>query len=158
MKKTILLMISFVLSFTLAYGSDNTLRIWDFNAGNTTDFGGHFNQFASQESSACNYLSDEIYRGSGGRSLEITAEKTPGGFCGTWVHFFDVKQKPENRQYLNASGYQYISFRVRGARGGEIFTVQMADASWIQKEDSVPAQPLKTYLPEGISTEWQEVV
>ncbi len=158
MKKLFFLAALLILSAALTYASDNVLRIWNFDNGNTTDFGGHFNQFANQESSASNYLSDEIYRGKGGRSLEITAEKTSGGFCGTWVHFFNVKEKPGNRKYLDASDYQYISFRVKGKRGGENFTVQMADASWVQKEDSVPSRPLKTYLPEGVTAEWQEVV
>ncbi|MCK9555366.1 CIA30 family protein [bacterium] len=158
MKKLFFLAALLILNVALTYASDDVLRIWNFDNGNTTDFGGHFNQFANQESSASNYLSDETYRGKGGRSLEITAEKTSGGFCGTWVHFFNVKEKPENRKYLDASDYKYISFRVKGEQGGENFTVQMADASWVQKEDSVPARPLKTYIPEGVTAEWQEVV
>lgn len=134
------------------------LRIWNFDEGITSDQGGFFNHYVNSDSTAGTYLNDTLYRGDGGRSWEITATKTDSGFCGAWLHLFPTRDAPERRRYLDAGDYTHLSFWARGERGGEQVTVQMADRSWIDKEDSAPCDPLQTYLPSGITTDWQEVV
>ncbi len=59
---------------------------------------------------------------------------------------------------MKVSKHRYLSFWVKGKRGDENFSIQMADPIWLQREDSKSAGYATDCLPEGISTEWQEIV
>jgi hypothetical protein len=47
---------------------------------------------------------------------------------------------------------------IKGQEGGEAFEIGMADKNWIIIGDSLKAGPIEKYLPDGVTTEWQEVV
>ncbi|MBN1270510.1 MAG: hypothetical protein JXB04_13050 [Kiritimatiellae bacterium] len=130
--------------------------IADFNDGVQNFLGGYYNKFESPPSSAATFLSPEIFRGGGGRSLRVEAHQKPGGFCGVWMHLYDFRA--EERRYFDTRNYAFLSFWIRGEAGGEKFTVKMADEHWIGIEDSVPLGPVDKYLPGGVTTNWQEVL
>lgn len=78
---------------------------------------------------------DDVFRGREGRSVRIAAERAESGFCGYWIHFFDMRAV--EKTYFDAARYEYLSFWVRGAEGGEDFLIKLADERWITKQDSV---------------------
>jgi hypothetical protein len=47
---------------------------------------------------------------------------------------------------------------VKGKKGGENFTIGLADKSWVIIGDSLKAGTVNQYLNNGVTTEWQEVV
>jgi len=127
-----------------------------FDEGIQNSLGGYFNKFESAPSSASAFATEETFRGGAGRSLKIEAHQKPGGFCGAWMHLFDMKA--DQKKFFDSRNFAYLSFWVRGEKGGEDFTIKMADETWIGKEDSVPVGSVKQFLPGGITTQWQEVL
>ena len=132
------------------------LVIADFDRGNQNNLGGYFNKFERSPSKATVDLTRSVFFGDSGKSLEITAQKENEGFCGAWIHFFDFRS--EERKYFNASPYGYLSFQVRGERGGEEFSVKIADKRFIEIEDSMSVGPIGKFLPNGVTKDWQEVL
>jgi hypothetical protein len=126
-----------------------------FDDGIQNRLGGYYNKFESPPSSASTFLSTDVFRGAGGSALRVEARQRAGGFCGVWMHFFDFRA--EEKRFLDTRNYAFLSFWVRGQEGGERFTVKMADEHWIGLEDSVPLGPVTKYLPDGVTTNWQEV-
>lgn len=62
-------------------------------------------------------------------------------------------------QYFDASGYQAITFWVRGDKGEENFMVGLADRHWDRVGDSVKSEEIGKYLPAGrLTAEWQKAV
>lgn len=87
----------------------------------------------------------------GENSLLIAFKKQKEGFCG---YYMELKQ---GNKYFDASSYSKITFMVKGNKGGENFQVGLADKKWFEKEDSVKADDIGSYLPQGkITTEWQK--
>jgi len=130
--------------------------IADFNEGIQNRVGGYHNKFQSAPSSASVYTVTDVFRGEAGRCMKIKANQMPGGFCGAWIQLFDLKA--EQKKYFDARNYAYLSFWVKGEKGGEDFLVRMADETFIAKEDSAPLGSVKSFLPGGITKEWQEVL
>ena len=85
------------------------------------------------------------------RCLRLDYIKKPGSFSG-WVTVLVVGD-----QFVDISKYSHICFKVRGARGGELFTVGLADQKWYEKQDLVQSPQIESYLSNGVTTEWQEV-
>ncbi|EMI17061.1 hypothetical protein RMSM_06020 [Rhodopirellula maiorica SM1] len=95
-------------------------------------------------------------RGDSGHSMRIKATKADAGFCGYWIHFFDMHAlKPT---YFDARAYTHLSFWVRGERGGESFNIRLSDENWIAKEDSELLGPVDQFLDGGVTQAWQEVI
>ena len=130
----------------------------NFDKGNSNAFGGHFNAFQREPSLAKVTKSFVEFRGDGGKSLEIIAQKDASqGWCGAWIHFFDDVDK--NPVYLDTSKYTHLSFWVKGANGGELFQVKFADRRYIELEDSLSIGFVSDYLSSGsVTTEWQQVL
>jgi hypothetical protein len=77
-----------------------------------------------------------------------------GGFCG---YYSLLHQHLDD--YLDASQYDYITFWVKGAKGGENFKLGAADRKWHLLDDTVKIREIGNFLPEGkITTEWQRAV
>ncbi|MBN1270509.1 MAG: hypothetical protein JXB04_13045 [Kiritimatiellae bacterium] len=77
-----------------------------------------------------------------------------GGFCG---YYTILKQGRDG--YLDAAPYKYLTFWIRGEKGGENFKIGAADKMWEAMDDSVKSQEITAYLPAGkITTEWQQAV
>lgn len=154
---------------------DGISKISDFNDGLENSVEGLFNEFQKSPSTAFITLSSKVYRGKSGKSLKIIYEKKSQGFCGAWVHFFSMRKPPRERVYFNATPYAYLSFWVRGEKGGEDVGIQLADAAWEKTEDSVYYGKISDHLKGiprssatsgsgprndasgGVTTEWQEV-
>jgi hypothetical protein len=117
--------------------------------------GGQRSAFQNAPSRATAVRSPQSRWGLKGSGLQITAHRAEEGYCGAWIHFFDAGAA--SLKYLDASSYQYLSFWVKGAKGGERFTVKLADASWVLKEDSVAVGEIDKFLEEGVTRRWQQV-
>jgi hypothetical protein len=146
----------FVPIASSARAESATFLVDDFNDQVQNALGGYRNTFAAEPSSAAAMRVADIFRGAVGRSARIEARRGAKGYCGYWIHMFDMRA--EERRYFDASAYSYLSLWVRGARGGEDFLIKLADQRWIEKEDSVTVGRAAALLPEGVTTEWQEVV
>ncbi len=90
--------------------------------------------------------------GASGRSLQLTYHKESSGWCG-YYSLLNVVDGP----FYDLSPFVSVSFRVRGAKGGESFEIGMADENWMIIGDSLKAGPVEKYLPGGVTTEWQRV-
>lgn len=128
----------------------------NFDDGVQNELAGYRSTFASGPSQVSAMRVDDIVRGTGGRSVRIAASRADTGFCGYWIHFFDMRAV--EKIYFDASRYEYLSFWVRGAVGGEDFLIKLADQHWIKKQDSVTFAQASQVLPAGVTTTWQEVV
>lgn len=135
---------------------DGISKIADFNDGLENNVDGLFNEFQKLPSTGFITLSSKVYRGGSGKSLKIIYDKKKQGFCGAWVHFFSMRKPPRERLYFNATPYAWLSFWVRGEKGGEDVGIQLADAGWEKTEDSVYYGKVSDYL-KGVTTEWQQV-
>lgn len=91
----------------------------------------------------------------GNRCLKIEGNRQDAGFCGAWVHLFDMRQK--RRLSTDLTPWQWLSFRVRGETGGETFDVRVADERWARKEDALTVGPVTDWLTQGVTREWQIV-
>jgi carbohydrate binding protein with CBM30 domain len=129
------------------------LTIWNFDNGLTNSLGGGYNVYSRSPSSARTYLDPKVHHDSSGHSLRVTSHRAPEGFCGVWFEFFPKSLDPP--QALDASYYNYLTFWLKGEKGGEDFDVSLSGGS--AGEDTRPKVPLHNYLPNGATTEWQEV-
>jgi len=134
------------------------LPVWNMDEGLLTEPGGYYNHFQAGESEVRVHLTPEVRRGSGGRSMQMVYRKGAAGYCGVWFHLFDEEVEGSRREFLDVSSHPYLSLWVRGGRGGEDFTVQMADPRWLAKDDSSPAGRVSRYLGHRLTTDWEEVV
>ncbi len=91
--------------------------------------------------------------GDRGRSLRLDFDKQTTGWCGYYSLLNQI-----DGEYFDLSAYKAVVFTARGLRGAETFEIGMADRSWMTIGDSVKAGSIESYLPGGLSTEWQEVV
>jgi Carbohydrate binding domain 30 len=132
------------------------LIIWDFDHSLVNPLGGEYNVFQKNPSWARSYLEPAARGGEPGHSLRITAHRDSSGFCGVWFDFYSQKDIPQ--RYVDASAYRYISFRVKGEKGGEDFDVTLKDNTWRKHEDTNPTRPLHAYLAGGVTTAWREVL
>ncbi len=139
-----------------AVAESSAMLVDDFNDGVQNSLGGYRSTFSAEPSTSAAMRVSDVYRGGSGRSARITCEKADSGFCGYWIHFFNMRDV--EKQYFDASKYAYLSFWVRGEEGGEDFLIKLADERWITKQDSVTFGQASQLLPDGITKEWQEVV
>lgn len=132
------------------------IRVDDFDDGVQNLLDGYRSTFAASPSVVSAMRVADVFHGAGGRSVRIEANRAKDGFCGYWIHLFDMRAG--EKEYFDASRYAYLSFWVRGAKGGEDFLIKLADESWVVKQDSVAFAQASHVLHRGITTEWQEVV
>jgi len=132
----------------------------NFDAGIQNRLGGYRNAFFREPSFA------EARRERGdaptsaptgrGRVLRLSGQRGESGFCGTWVHLYDMRSREAS--YFDASSWDFLTFWIRGDAGGESVRVKIADARWHAKEDSMPIGLCDEFLSAGITTAWQQVV
>lgn len=91
-----------------------------------------------------------------GRVLRLSGRRGDSGFCGTWVHLYDMRSREAS--FFDASSWDFLTFWIRGDTGGESVRVKIADARWHAKEDSMPVGLCDEFLSDGITTSWQQVV
>jgi hypothetical protein len=134
----------------------SSLLVWHFEQGIANGWGGQYNVYMREPSWARTYLDPTVTRVSSGHSLRVTAHREAEGFCGLWMDFYTAAEAP--RQHLDASAYRYLTFWVKGQKGGEDFELELTDETSTGDDHLRPKQPLHTYLPQGVTTNWQEVV
>lgn len=125
------------------------------------DLGGRNSVYIQAPSRSSFSKAGEYGKGDGNAGLKIVYDKKnqggprgDGGFCGFYTL---VKHGPDG--YLDASGYKYLTFWVRGDQGGETFKVGAADKMWEAMDDSVKSQEIGKYLPAGkVTKDWQLAV
>ena len=132
------------------------LLVADFNDKIQNRLDGYYNKFERPPSAASTYLVEEPRRGQSGRSLRVRVNRGEEGFCGVWLHMFDFRAQGP-RAYFDARDYKYLSFWVRGEKGGEKFTIKLADKDWITKEDGLLMGPVSKFMPGRVGAYWKEV-
>ena len=109
--------------------------------------------YSKSPSWARTYLDPTVHHSATGHSLRVTAHRGPEGFSGVWLEIFPKSLEPP--QVFDATPYRYLSFWVKGERGGEDFDIALADTNL--REERAPKRPLSSYLASGASTGWQDV-
>ena len=117
MKRLTMLLCVFGLASAAAAREPEKLAADFDRAVPVNNLGGRFNAYKAGASAArVDVVGNERY-GSRGGSLLIRAHRRATGFCGLWMHLF--RTADPQAAYLDATGYDYLSFWVKGARGGE---------------------------------------
>lgn len=151
-----------VLLLWSGWGGDSAMArealqlVDDFNHDVQNALRGYCGVFQRAPSQASLLRVSDVARGAAGRSLRVRADRQPEGFCGVWMHLFDMRAAEPT--YFDARAHRYLSFWVRGAHGGEDFVIKLADREWIIKEDSLPLGRVSQFLPGGVTTKWREVL
>jgi hypothetical protein len=124
-----------------------------FDRGNTNRLGGHFSGFAKAPSMAAVSIARAP---DDGPALAYSYNKAARSYAGFWIHLFDFKQHPTERVLLDASPFNYLTFAVRGERGGEDLALHIADRAREQREESLPIGDVASFLAGGrVETTWQ---
>ncbi|MBZ5546273.1 MAG: hypothetical protein LAO07_21850 [Acidobacteriia bacterium] len=140
----------------VAAAQSGALVLWDFDQGIANSWGGRYNAYMREPSWARTYLDSTVTRAASGHSLRVTAHRESAGFCGLWLDFYPGSGAPP--RHVDASAYGYLSFWVKGTKGGEDFEIELTDEESVDHEDARPRRPLDAYLAGGMTTKWQEVV
>ena len=103
---------------------------------------------------------DDVISGKPTKVLMIKYDKKnaggPGG-GGGWCGYYTLIKNERTGQYLDGSGYKYITFWVKGQKGDENFIVGLADEHWDKIGDSLKSEEIGIYLEKGkITTQWQK--
>lgn len=152
----VLLLLMGLIASPAVAENEKVLVIADFDDNIQNSLGGYYNKFEAGGSTASTFLSAEVFRGRGGRSLRLVTDRARDGFCGWWMHLFDFRA--DEVKYFDARPYRYLSFWVKGENGGETFSINLADERYVRLEDSVPLGNVERYLPGGVTTHWKEVL
>ncbi len=158
MRRTILALLILVgpLSRSGAGEAPSGVLLWHFEQGITNEWGGQYNAYKREPSSARTYLDARVTRAASGHSLRITAHREAAGFCGVWLDFRAASAIP--RQYFDAASYNYLSLWAKGQKGGEDFEIALTDEAHVGNEEARKRLSLRAYLPQGLSTSWQQVL
>lgn len=139
-----------------ARGSPAALLVWHFDGGIANRWGGEYNAYSHEPSSARTFLDANVHKPGSAHSLRITAHRESGGFCGVWLEFYPGSRLP--RAYLDASPYRFISFWIEGTVAGGSLQVTMEDAAARQHPDRESSTPINVPVPSQGQNQWKEVV
>ncbi len=177
--RSVLVFVLFLLttySLQLTAGFAEPLLIDDFEGGEIQNrLGGRANIYVRAPSRIMLSRAEDEIEGLPTQVLMLRYDKKSeggpydmGGWCGYYTLLktsgYLVAPTPEQpsppqvgEQYLDASGYQVITFWVRGEKGDENFMVGLADRHWDRVGDSVKSEEIGKYIPGGrITTEWKK--
>ena len=133
---------------------ENLFLVSHFSEGNTNRLGGYFNGFAKSPSRSAVTIGKAP---EGKPSLIFSYRKVLPSFAGFWIHLFDFKKHPATRVFFDASPFTYLTFSIRGERGGEELQLQIADRAWETQEDSLVVGDVASFLPDGkVKKKWQQ--
>ncbi len=132
----------------------NLFLVSHFSEGNTNRLGGYFNGFAKSPSRSAVTIGKAP---EGKPSLIFSYREVLPSFAGFWIHLFDFKKHPVTRVFFDASPFTYLTFSIRGERGGEKLQLQIADRAWETQEDSLVVGDVASFLPDGkVKKKWQQ--
>ena len=135
--------------------SDGRLLISGLREGNRNALGGSFSIFASPPARGRATLGQAP---DGGRALQIECQGTTTGFCGAWIHLFDSRLPPAERNFLDSREFSALNFRVWTDRSTDEFLLKVADADWEARGDAPSAGMLHELVPSGeLGPRWQWV-
>jgi len=146
------------LSFTkeetkVAIPQGETLLIHNFDTNLKNALGGRIGFYKRSPSKISVEPTTKEHYGKEGSALQIDFDKQEEGWCG----WYTILKR--GLTYLDASSYKYISFQVKGKKGGEDFVVGLADRGWEMIDDSLKSDQIWCYLKSGkVTTKWQEAV
>ncbi len=124
-----------------------------FDRGNTNRLGGYFNGFAKAPSMSAVSIARAP---DDGPALTYSYDKAARSYAGFWIHLFDFKRHPTERVFFDASPFTYLTFAIRGERGGEDLALHIADRAWEQREGSLPIGDVASFLASGrVEATWQ---
>jgi hypothetical protein len=158
-KKTVqgsLLILLFSAAALAADSSPAALPVWDFEQGIGNEWGGRYNVYQREPSWARTYLDPAVSRSKKGHSLRVTVHRGAGGFCGAWFDLAGGLGSPKRSH--DAASYSYLSFRIKGQRGGEDSELSFADDMSGEDDEPQTVRRVSSYLPGGVTTEWQEAL
>ncbi len=87
------------------------------------------------------------------KMLQVNYSRATEGWCGYYSRLSAVGGEP-----LRLSEYNAVSFRVKGALGGERFQLKIADTEHDAEGISVPVADITDLVEGGVTDEWQTVV
>src|SRR5688572_25746613 len=88
-------------------------------------------------------------------ALEVSGRHAPGGLAGVWLAFYDLRAP--RKQFVDASSFDYLTFRIRDDGRSPRLRIKVADAVWAAKEDGLDVGELTRFLPADIAARWQQV-
>jgi hypothetical protein len=132
------------------------LSLWGFDQGIFNEWAGRYNVYQREPSWARTYLDAATARPGRGHSLRVTVHQDPKAFCGLWMDL--AGEAGASKNFQDASAYRYLSFWIKGERGGEDFELTLADAARAENSESLTPLRLTSYLPGGVTRNWQEVL
>jgi hypothetical protein len=95
----------------------------------------------------------DVFYGEEGKSLKLEYHRDYSGWCG----YYSLLNYAET-EFFDLSQFKNLSFMVKGERGGEMFTVGLADEDYLLVGDALKIEEISQYLPSGtVTTKWQEV-
>lgn len=131
----------------------DTLLVGHFDRGNMNRVGGYFNPLVKSPSQSSVTLGKAP---DGTPALIFSYRNELPGFAGFWTQLFRAKEPPATRIFLDATPFRYLTFSIRGARGGEELLFQVADRVWEKKGDSLVVGAVGSFLPDGrVEQKWQ---
>ena len=135
-------------------GQGGALAIADFEGQPlSTLLGGNYYSFNRTPSVASVTQTDQRHTGETGQALQLDYEWQGEGWCGFWMRFVPEKKT------LDAQAYRYLTFYVKGEKGGEVFDIGLSwDRGWTGEQDPNPAGRIHDFLRDGVTTNWQKVV
>ena len=132
---------------------EDVFLLGHFDQGNTNRLGGYFNGFArapSRSAISIDGAPDD------GPALDYSYDRVAGSFAEFWIHLFDFKRRPTERVFFDASPFEYLTFAIRGERGGENLALHIADRAWEQRERSLLIGDVASFLSAGrMDATWQ---
>lgn len=107
------------------------------------------------EATSLNYLPENVHAGKNSfrlvSGIGIKPEYSWGSFAMDLGPTTDITSVPKKVESLDASGYKYLTFWVKGAKGGEKMELLVRDAHALDYSPQI-----KYKLPDA-STEWQKI-
>jgi len=133
------------------------LLIDDFEGQGRNKIGGKSSVYAAEPSRALAVRQEEKGRkGTKGLLLRYDKKGTGGPYGkGGWCGYYTLLKS--GTKYFDATPYASLTFWVKGSKGGEDFSMGVADKRWDKLGDSVKSMSIGRYLPGGkVTTEWQK--
>jgi hypothetical protein len=154
--------IALILPLLLLFGdirnasADHNVHVWAAGADERNLLGGRWAAFSTPSCHVSATTVSDVNRLPGEKAISIHARQQGTKPCGLWMHLFNDSVSPKVADIPRTDGY--LIFWVKGAHGGEDFSIAMADLGLFERDDTHLAGSIGKYLKVGVTTQWQRVV